>query len=87
MAYSLIAVCVWILVAAVMAMIPSNDNHWRRAYVLMALGVPILIWVFVEAGPWMGLLALAAGMSVLRWPVRYLLRWVRGLFSGRDARG
>jgi hypothetical protein len=28
-------------------------------------------------GAWVGLLALAAGMSVLRWPVIFLTRWAK----------
>ncbi|MDQ2091573.1 DUF2484 family protein [Marimonas arenosa] len=74
---SLIALFVWLLTANVLAMIPSKDNHWRRAYGLIGLGVPLLVWVFWENPVWVGLLALLAGMSVLRWPVIYLGRWVR----------
>ena len=80
MSWSLILACLWALAANVLAMIPSRDNHWRRAYFLIAVGVPILGYVTFENGPWIGLLALAAGMSVLRWPVIYLGRWVRNLF-------
>lgn len=74
---SLIAAFAWALAANVLAMIPSRDNHWFRAYVLIALGLPLLAWVIWQNGIWIGLLVLAAGMSVLRWPVRYLVRWVR----------
>ncbi len=74
---SLIAVFLWLVVANVLGMLPSKDNHWQRAYVLIAIGLPLLVWVFWENGIWIGLLALAAGMSVLRWPVRYLLAWIR----------
>ncbi|MDA7425248.1 DUF2484 family protein [Thalassococcus lentus] len=81
MTLSLIATFAWLVLANVLAMLPSNDNHWRRAYFLIALGLPLLIWVFWQNGPWIGLLALAAGMSVLRWPVRYLMRWLRGLVA------
>jgi hypothetical protein len=74
---SLILACVWALVANVLAMFPSKDNHWRNAYVLIAIGIPLLGYVTYENGPWIGLLVLAAGMSVLRWPVVYLGRWLR----------
>ena len=74
---SLIALFAWLLAANLAAMIPSRDNHWRRAYGLIALGLPILAWVFWQNPWWVGALALAAGMSVLRWPVIYLGRWVR----------
>jgi hypothetical protein len=77
MSLSLVLALVWALAANVLAMIPSKDNHWTRAYILIGIGIPLLGYVTYENGPWIGLLVLAAGMSVLRWPVRYLLRWVR----------
>lgn len=84
MTLSLTLAFAWALLANVLAMIPSRDNHWTRAYVLIAVGIPLLGYVTVENGPWVGLLVLAAGMSVLRWPVRYLWRWVQGRI-GRGA--
>jgi len=72
-----ILACVWLVAANVLAMIPSNDNHWRRAYILMGVGFPLLIWLLVVNGPLLALVFLAAGMSVLRWPVIYLTRWVK----------
>ncbi len=77
MTLSLTLAAVWALAANVLAMIPSRDNHWRRAYVLIALGIPLLGYVTYENGPWWGLAVLLAGMSVLRWPVLYFGRWVR----------
>ncbi|MDX5349890.1 MAG: DUF2484 family protein, partial [Paracoccaceae bacterium] len=53
------------------------DYHWRAAYVLIALGVPLLGWVTWETGPIVGMVILAAGASILRWPVVYLWRWLR----------
>lgn len=77
MSWSLALAALWGLAANLLAMIPSKDNHWTRAYVLIALGIPILGYVTYENGPWIGLLVLAAGMSMLRWPVIYLGRWIR----------
>ncbi|WP_297780892.1 DUF2484 family protein [uncultured Roseovarius sp.] len=77
MTLSLILACLWAVAANVLAMLPSRNNYWRRAYVLIALGVPILGFVTWQNGPWIGLLVMVAGMSVLRWPVIYLGRWIR----------
>jgi len=84
---SLILACIWLVAANILAMLPSRDNHWTRAYALIALGLPILGYVIWETGIWIGLAVLVAGMSVLRWPVIYLGKWVRRrLFGpGRDA--
>ena len=83
MTLSIVFACLWALLASVLAMLPSRDNHWRRAYFLIGIGIPILGFVTYEAGPWLGLLVLVAGMSVLRWPVIYLTRWVRETALGR----
>lgn len=80
MSLSLILACLWGIAANVLAMTPSRDHHWRRAYVLIAIGVPLLGYVTYQNGPLVGLLVLLAGMSVLRWPVIYLGRWVRRRF-------
>jgi len=73
---SLILACLWAILANVLAMIPSRNNHWKRASFLVVIGVPILGYVTYQNGPWWGLAVLAAGMSVLRWPVIYLGRWL-----------
>lgn len=76
MSLSLVLACIWAIIANVLAMVPSRDNHWWRAYMLIAAGVPILGFVTYQNGPWWGLAVLIAGMSILRWPVIYLGRWL-----------
>jgi Protein of unknown function (DUF2484) len=73
-----LALClVWLVAANVIAMFPSRDKHWRAAYVLIAIGVPLLGWVTYTAGPIVGMAILAAGASILRWPLVFLWRWLR----------
>jgi hypothetical protein len=73
-----LALCLcWLIVANVIAMFPSRDYHWRAAYGLIALGVPLLGWVTWEGGPIVGMVVLAAGASILRWPLVYFWRWLR----------
>ncbi|MEM8775842.1 MAG: DUF2484 family protein [Pseudomonadota bacterium] len=81
---SLFLACAWALLANILAMIPSRDNHWRRAYWLIGFGVPILGFVTWQNGPFVGLLILVAGMSMLRWPVIYLGRWIRRVTFQRN---
>ncbi|MEO0938454.1 MAG: DUF2484 family protein [Pseudomonadota bacterium] len=78
MSLGAILACLWFVAANIGAMLPSRDHHWRFAYLMIALGVPVLGLVTWAHGPWIGLLVLVAGMSVLRWPVIYLVRWLRG---------
>lgn len=76
--------CLWLIVANVLAMLLSRDNHWRRAYALMAVGIPLLGYITYTNGPLLGVVFFVAGASVLRWPVIYLGRWV-GRMMGRKA--
>ena len=62
MSLSLILACLWALVANVLAMTPSRDFHWRNAYILIAIGIPIVGYVVFQHGPWIGLLVLAGGL-------------------------
>ena len=74
---SLVAAALWAVAANLIALLPSRRKHWPAAWGLIAIGIPILGWVTLQNGPVVGLIVLAAGVSILRWPVRYLLRWLR----------
>lgn len=75
----------WLVVANVLAMVPSRDDHWVRAYVLIAIGIPLLGWIIYTNGPWIGLGFLIAGCSLLRWPLVYLGRWIARALGRPDA--
>lgn len=78
---AMVAAFIWLIVANVIAMTPSKDYHWSNAYRLIAVGLPILIWVAWTNGLiWAGVFLIAAS-SVLRYPVLYLWRWTRRRFG------
>ena len=81
MSLSLILACMWAVIANVLAMTPSRDYHWRNAYILIAIGIPILGYVTYQNGPWVGLTVMIAAMSVLRWPVIYLIKRIKRALS------
>ena len=72
---------IWLVAANVIGMFPSKRNHWPAAYVLIAAGIPLLGWITYTSGPWFGLFFFAAGASILRWPLRFLGRWLRTTLS------
>jgi len=74
---SIVLAGLWLIIANVIGIFPSRDKHWRAAYILIAVGIPLLGYVTYENGPLVGLLALAAGASILRWPLVYLGRWIK----------
>lgn len=74
---ALVAALIWLIAANVIGMLPSRDQHWRNAYMLIAVGLPILIWLTYARGWLWGLVFLIAAGSVLRWPLIYLLRWIK----------
>ncbi|SFS14443.1 DUF2484 family protein [Yoonia litorea] len=67
----------WVLLSFVMAVLPSKDNHWRRAYVLIIVGLPLLVWLFWRHGVFFGSIGLIVGCLILRWPVYYFWLWVK----------
>jgi uncharacterized membrane protein len=73
----LLSIGLWVVLAFAMAILPSSDNHWRRAYILIAIGVPLLVWIVWQHGVLLGLFGLGVGCLVLRWPVYFLWRWLR----------
>lgn len=77
MTLSLAFACLWVVVATAIAMLPRRI-HWPAAYGLIVLGIPLVGWVTYQNGAIFGLIALGAGVSVLRWPVIHLFRWLRG---------
>jgi hypothetical protein len=82
MPLSLILACLWAVLANILAMLPSRDQHWTRAYWLIGAGIPLLAYVTYQNGPWVGLFVLLAGMSMLRWPMRYLALWLKRRLAG-----
>lgn len=80
MPVSLILAALWALAATVIGLIPAR-SHWPAAIVLIVLGIPIVIFVFLQAGPLWALGVMAGMASVLRWPLYYLGLWLRRLFG------
>ncbi|MDZ4093349.1 MAG: DUF2484 family protein [Paracoccaceae bacterium] len=76
MSASLILSCLWVVIATGIAFLPVRLTWWG-AYGLIACGIPLVGWVTLQNGPIVGLLVLAGGASMLRWPMIYLWRWIK----------
>ena len=77
MAPALLALCVWVLVAAVTAFLPM-----RRQYVpgiaLLIAAPALMIWIGLSVGWVWAALGTAAFLSMLRNPLRYFWARARG---------
>ena len=65
--------CIWVVVASVIAFGPRRF-HWRGAIILMLSAVPLLVALYLNHGLLWTVAALAAMLSILRWPALFLLR-------------
>ena len=83
MSLSLILACIWLIVTNVIGMFPSRHQHWPAAYGMIALGTPLLGFVIWQNGVLIGFAVLMAAASVLRWPVRHLVRWLNRIVISR----
>lgn len=72
----LVLALIWLIVANILGALPSKDNHWRRAYLLIALGLPLAIWLWIVQGWGATVLFLVCAASLLRWPLIYAWRWM-----------
>lgn len=76
MPLSLTLASLWGLIACLVGLTPGRF-HWPAAVGLIAVGIPLLGFATWQMGPWWGMALLAGGVSVLRWPVYYAMRWLR----------
>lgn len=81
---TLLLACLWAVAANVAGMLPSRRSHWPAAVVLIVTGIPLLGLVTWQHGPLAGLIALGAGASILRWPIR---RGLARVFRRRTGEG
>ncbi|MGB0498334.1 MAG: DUF2484 family protein [Rubricella sp.] len=75
MAWSILLGGIWIIAAFLISISPRRI-HWAGAKILIPLAIPLLVLLFQEQGSLVGLVGLAIVVSVLRWPVYFLLRWL-----------
>lgn len=73
---ALALVCLWVIAAWALSLLPSRRRHWPLAYALIVAGLPVLAYVYWSQGVLPALISLVIGAMVLRWPVRYLWRWI-----------
>lgn len=82
MASSVLASCLWVLVASGTAMLPLR-RQMAPGLVLLLSAPVLMVWMGTEVGWWAAGLGLLAFLSMFRRPLGALLRWSLG--RGRTA--
>ncbi|CTQ32394.1 DUF2484 family protein [Jannaschia rubra] len=74
-----VGLCLWVVAAWVLMVTLRGRQTWYAAGGLIVTGVPLLVWLGRSMGAGWLLVGVAVLALVLRWPLRYALRWARGL--------
>lgn len=74
----LIALCLWIVLAWLLMVVLTARQSWPAAYGLIAIGLPVVVWLGWSMGWFWAGVGAGVMLLVLRWPVIYLGRWLRG---------
>ena len=74
----LIGAVIWVLAVSAVGMGPRR-YHKRLGFPLLALLVPLTLWLWIGAGPGWALGLIAGALSIYRYPARYYTRalWKR----------
>ncbi|SDI55494.1 DUF2484 family protein [Lutimaribacter saemankumensis] len=67
----------WVFAATVTAMLPMRHQYVPGVILLLAAPV-LIVWMGALHGWWLAVLGLAAFVSMMRNPLRYLYRRARG---------
>jgi hypothetical protein len=77
MTVSLIFGFLWVLAATVTALLPMR-RQYLPGITLLIVAPGLILWLSWDYGWWVGLLAVAAFVSMFRNPLRYLIARMRG---------
>ena len=73
MSVSLTLACLWVLAAAIVAMLPMR-HQYLPGITLLILSIPLAVYVALQHGPLLVLLVVFAVLSMFRRPLIYFAR-------------
>lgn len=85
MSPSLIAACVWVLIATATAMLPYR-RQFPPGVALLVIAPALLSWIAWDYGLWAGLAGLAGFLSMFRRPLLYFARRALGRAAPDEGR-
>jgi len=79
--------CLWVLAAALVALLPMR-RQYAPGFLLLAMVPVLIVWLAATHGAWAGVAILAVFVSMFRRPLIYLARRAAGRVpprpSGKD---
>lgn len=84
MTISLTLACVWVVAAAIVAFLPMRMQY-APGLALLALALPLLIYIGIQHSFWVVLLAVAGLGSMFRRPLWVLGKHLMGRFREGDS--
>ena len=83
---SLVASCLWVLAATITALLPMRLQY-PPGFMLLILAPVLIVWLGLDYGVWIALLAFVGFLSMFRNPLTYLGRKALGLPVRRPGEG
>lgn len=78
MSWAGIAACLWVLAAAVVALLPMR-RQFVLGFILLTLAPVLIVWLSLTYGAWIGVVAVLAFVSMFRKPLYHIgKRLIRG---------
>lgn len=81
-----VAACLWVLAAAIVALLPMR-RQYGPGFVLLALVPVLIVWLSLTYGPWAGGLIFVVFLSMFRKPLIYLGKRALGRWPERPGGG
>ncbi len=79
-----IAACLWVLAAALVALLPMR-RQYAPGFVLLAMVPVLIVWLAVTYGVWAGVAILAVFVSMFRRPLIYFAKRAMGRVPPRPS--
>ena len=83
MTWAGIAACLWVLAAAIVALLPMR-RQYAPGFVLLGLASVLIVWLSLTYGWWIGIVALFAFVSMFRKPLFFIGKRLVGRVPARS---
>ena len=76
--------CLWVIAAALVALLPMR-RQYAPGFVLLAMVPVLIVWLAVTYGAWAGLAIFMVFISMFRRPLIYLAKRAMGRIPSRSS--